>query len=163
MSKVLVIQPSRMLRHALVCALFPDHEVHALESIPDCGFVEQFDAVIIDTDALEETFASGAEPLRVIESWKIATVCIDGKMSSTTAPRGRLRLLSLPVTQETLRDALAQSLVDGNNGVGARGLREAGNSPVTDSGKANAAFDAGRQQTEVIELVDVVEEESSQG
>ncbi len=67
------------MRQAISLALFPDHEVQsaALLSDSNAALVKEFDLVIIDSAALNETGNSSTEILQRLQGWKIPTIWID--------------------------------------------------------------------------------------
>ena len=70
MSNVLVIQPRKILQHATVIALFPDHEARVVETIPEAGLLCEYDAIIVDAVALREADGLSKERLKMMDEWK---------------------------------------------------------------------------------------------
>ena len=104
MSKVLVVQPDRMLRQAFTLALFPEHEVEMLHGLPGAA-PTGVDAVIVDGAALKEFNSITAGELGAIQSWKVPMVWIDNEAASL-ADRETLVRLNRPVTKAGLQKAL---------------------------------------------------------
>lgn len=77
MSKILVIQPHKMLRHAFVVALSFDYQVKVVESVPEPSAMKEIDLVIVDAAALRERDLLSARELRAVQGWKLPTLWID--------------------------------------------------------------------------------------
>ena len=52
MSKLLLIEPDKMLRHAFMMALYADFQLQFIASLPEAA-PKDFDAVIVDAAALQ--------------------------------------------------------------------------------------------------------------
>ena len=162
MSKILVIQPHKMLQQAIALSLFPDHELQMAESIPDSSAVKDFDALIIDAASLKETNGLSAPGIRAVQGWKVPTIWIEGAESSQTPSRDNLVRIKRPIAREALLSALAECL--------GRSFGPKRSAPATEarqgersSSKAAAkekksSASATAQQARFIELVEVVEE-----
>jgi DNA-binding NtrC family response regulator len=161
MGKILVIQPHRMLQQALVLALFPDHEVQAIESLPESSAVKDFDAVIVDAGSLVESGGAAAQGIRAVQSWTVPTVWVEGVQSAQPPKRDKLVAVRRPITRDALQSAVAECLE-----LASTSKR---NGPVTAqsqedrmAGKAKAKEQmtggiSEPAEARVIELVDVVE------
>ncbi|MGH7929695.1 MAG: hypothetical protein ACREQV_18080 [Candidatus Binatia bacterium] len=157
MSNILVIEPRKILQHATAIALFPDHETHVVDSVPEGALVEERDAVIVDAVTLRETNALSAQTVRAMEEWTVPMVWIDA--DPPQAPNSvNLVIVKRPVSRDELRAALAACLgrelmsragADAGLEQGARG------SAKTTAKKAGTAP---AQKPQVIDLVEVVEE-----
>jgi hypothetical protein len=154
MSKILLVEPSKMLQHAFVAALFPEHEVKIIENPPAAeSSAVDADLVIVDAVALRRQNSGPADEVRT--PWQLPTLWIDNEPragSSTT-----VRLMP-PVTREELRTAVAGLL---------RAVVESAANPVggqmhsaaprkTRTAKAKRAERSDGKN--IIELVDVFEE-----
>jgi len=144
MSKVLLIEPHKVLQQALALSLFPEHEVKVEESI-DAAAVAQIDGVdllIIDAAATELKRALGLSkaPLLWID---------DGEDAPA---RERLVVIAAPLDSTALQSAVAD-LLSSNPDKGPYTKRSG-----SETGKA-----AVRQETQsqLIDLVEVVEEAST--
>jgi hypothetical protein len=151
MSKILVVQPYRMLQHAFAAALFPEHQVELTEKIPAADSIQGAAAAIVDAGALKEQGRLGSQELLAVKSWQIPTVWIDAGASCPTPARENLFALDETLTKESLHKALALCLKGGNVSP------EAAFAP----GSAGTAEGDSAADKEVIELVEVVEEEST--
>ena len=160
MSKILLIEPDKMLRQAFTVALFPEHQVHAVAAVPDAA-PKDFDASIVDAVALQERESLSAGSVRAVEGWKLPTIWIDGEKPAEAPKRDRLVRLKRPVAKALLLEALAQC-IGASSGLKPNDAAMA--KPINKSVKAKpkalkeasaATSDSGK----FIELVDVVEVE----
>jgi hypothetical protein len=162
MSRILVVQPCKMLQQAFAVALFPEHHVRVLEKLPEVDPSAEADLVIIDAGALRERGLLAGGEDRVVRTWQIPVVWIgsDGRGAEATA-RHRL-LLSAPLKRDDLRAAVGEGLRSS--------LEQTAAKPATKSPKAvpakkktavpnpePAVADNGKK---IIELVEVIEEMS---
>jgi hypothetical protein len=109
MSNVLVIQPRRILQHATVIALFPDHEARVVNALPEAALLHECDAVIVDAVALREINALPAPALRSMDAWTVPVVWIDA--DTAQAPKcANIAVVKRPVSRDELRTALATCL-----------------------------------------------------
>jgi hypothetical protein len=156
MSKILLIEPDKMLRQAFGVALFPEHQViQAIDAIPDT-LPNDADAVIVDIAAMRMKRLLSDRSIRVVEACKLPIVWIDSEMAEPAPRRKQIVRLCGPVVKEALCHALAQCLEESGRpkpnaatkakpaGVGRMNSKERG-------GGNNVA------STTYIDLVDVVE------
>jgi hypothetical protein len=155
MSNVLVIEPRKILQHAIAIALFPDHEARIVEALPQAASAPDCDAVIVDAVALKEMNALSPQLASAMGEWNMPLVWIDG--DAPEPPKSvNLVVVKRPVRDE-LRAALATCL-------GRQLMLRASAKPVAQQGPASSsklilprsARPAAAPQ--LIELVDVVEE-----
>jgi len=159
MSKILVVEPRKILQQAIRLALYPDHEVQLETNLSDKepSAIKNFDLAIIDAAALRDVNASGAQHLRAVQGWKIPKIWIDEAERVRAPGRDKLVVLTKPIQKETLQSAVATclgaSLPAKQNGTGRRsatGTTGSSGTPASDSSTTPGAT--------IIELVDVVEE-----
>ena len=155
MSKILVVEPHRMLQQAIVLALFPEHEVKSASALPEPSELEDFAAVIVDAESLGEPGEESASAIRAVHGWKIPTLWVQGPSNGPAPQREKLVVLKTPIEREVLLSALAECL--GTASKQTRLEKPAGSVRAKDS-RAGAAAAAGGP--EVIELLEVVEEGS---
>jgi hypothetical protein len=160
MSHVLVIEPRKILQHAITVALFPDHEARIVETVPETRSVHECDAVIVDALALREINALPAQALSAMNEWTVPVVWIDG--DAPQAPKcANLAVVKRPISRDELRAALATCL-------GRQLMARADVEPAVQQGSGGsgkliiprAAKPA--QAPQIIDLVDVVEESPAQ-
>ena len=161
MSKLLLIEPDKMLCHAFLVALFPEFQIQVVASIPDAAPID-FDALIVDAAALQEREPQSTRKIHALADWRLPIIWIGGDASAQSPKQDRSIRLNRPVSKETLRHALAQCLIavavpKPNQGLSAdtrKTTRQPQRSKKKNQQPARADGDG------VIELVDVVEEEA---
>ncbi|MGE5307249.1 MAG: hypothetical protein ACM3TN_28415 [Alphaproteobacteria bacterium] len=154
MSKILVIQPHKMLQHAIALSLFPQHQAQMASSIPESGEVKDVDAVIVDAASLTETHRLSAQAIRLLQDWNLPIIWIDSVDSSAMPIDENFVAVRTPILKKSLQSAVAQCLGELPKRAGKR-------TRTTDQGQRssrNVAASAEPVKGEVIELVDVVEE-----
>jgi hypothetical protein len=163
MSKILLLEPYKMMQQAIVLSLFPDHEVQLAETLPDSGVatMSNYDLIIIDAaEFREKDMLSTA---RAIESLDVPVIWLESEDRRDVASRDTLVILHRPIAREGLAAAVAQCLAsrpankanEKSNGPEKERKRST-KEPVGGKGQITAAPDTG--ETQIIELVDVVEE-----
>ena len=162
MSRILVVQPSKMLQQAFVVALFPEHHVHVSEKIPDAGLAAESDLVIIDAAALRERDLLPAHEVRAAQSWRIPVVWIGVESLGDLAASRNLARLSAPVKRDELRTAVAEGLrapsaaqVSPERAAKRSGSVVAAKKKTTEPKQDHLASDNDKK---IIELVDVIDE-----
>ncbi|MBM4263357.1 MAG: hypothetical protein FJ145_18235 [Deltaproteobacteria bacterium] len=108
MSRILVIEPQRMLRHALLAALAPEHDVKSIARLDNKIAAAEFDALVVDLAALQETGALTEETLEALRSASLPMVLIDGVEGVPMAERAGLARLQAPIGRDGLKTALRQ-------------------------------------------------------
>ena len=153
MSKILVVEPHRMLQQAIALALFPEHEVKIGPAIPESSALKDFDAVIVDLGPLGESDEAFVQGVRAVQSWKVPTVWVQGSSHEPTPQRENLIPINTPIEKKVLLSALAECL--GTISKEKRLDKAAGSSRVREN-----QGDAAASDSEVIELLEIVEERS---
>jgi hypothetical protein len=158
MSKILLIEPDKMLRQAFGVALFPEHQVvQAIDAIP-ATMPSDADAVIVDVAALRMKKLLSDRAVRVVEACKLPIVWV-GDESGEAAPR-RKQIVRLcgPVVKDTLCHALAQCLEESGRSKpnAATSAKPAGATRTRPKERRGGNKVAGAPRT-YIDLVDVVE------
>jgi hypothetical protein len=158
MSKILVVEPYKILQRAIAVTFFPEHEVQITDQLPEMNASEQrsYDIVIVDAGALRERNTAG--DLNRVQGWRIPTIWLEEKISTVVPTRDKLVVLRKPILKIDLVSALAQfqekrsmlSLASGNAEVVEKAPGE--------EGFADADLEPEQEKARVIELVDVVEE-----
>ena len=149
MSKILVVEPHRMLQQAITLALYPDHEVKVASAFPEFSELKKFDAVIVNGASLGDI----GEASRTVQGWKVPTVWIESVPPGQAPRREKLVSIQAPIEKDALLSALAECL--GTFAKETRLDKAAGSARAKDNqGRATAAVGG----SEVIELLDVVEE-----
>ena len=154
MSNILVIQPHKILQHAIALFLFPHHQARMMTSIPESSEITDVDAVIVDAASLREIHGLSAAVMGSLQDWKIPMIWIDSVDSPLTPSDENLVVVKTPITRQSLESALAKCLA-----VLARRARK-GNRMTNQEARSagNAPSSEKSVKGEVIELLDVVEE-----
>ena len=150
MTRLLLIEPDKMLRHAFMVALSPDFQVECSEALPNTT-PKDYDAVIVDAVALKARETKSARTLHTTQEWHLPIVWIEDGQATQTQPLDLCIRLSRPVAKEALRQALAQCLSPSATPKSAERAKRKAPQPVDDAPSAG----------NFIELVDVVEEETA--
>jgi hypothetical protein len=139
MSKVLVIEPYRILQQALAIALYPEHDVQLIDIIPESLDPKDFDAAIMDAASLREKSGLNAQELQTVHGWKLPMIWIDDEASGEESARNKVVILKQPISRKALMAAVAECLGE------------------TAKGKSTGPT-ARTEPDKFIELTDVVEE-----
>ena len=162
MSKILLIEPDRMLQQAFIMALFPEHQVKVAHPIPELA-PEETELLIVDAVALQRREALSAQQLRLLAAWKLPMIWVGGDQLIPAALRGKVVGIEPPLVKQDLQRALAQCL--GKTAIPKRdGGAPAGRSETRAVAKPRAlrkTIAAPSDSGQFIELVDVVEELSA--
>jgi hypothetical protein len=158
MSRILVVEPQKILQQAIVWFLFPDHEVEVSENVLAKETVKDFDLAIVDAAALREVNLLSAQWSRAVEGWKMPTIWIDDAAGAPVPTGKHLVVLGRPMQRDVLLAALAKCLgassFSKQNGTRSLSATDRSVSLEITAEEASTATGA-----PVIELVDVVEEE----
>jgi hypothetical protein len=157
MSRILVVEPRKILQQAIRLALCPDHEVQLDANLSDKepAAVMDFDLAIIDAAALRELNVPRTQVLRAVQAWTIPKIWID-EAGRTQAPN-ELRVLTKPLDKDTLQAAVATclgaALSSKQNGTNELPAKE-----TIRSTRTTASDPSTTAEVPIIDLVDVVEE-----
>lgn len=163
MSKILVVEPYKILQRAIGLTFFPEHEVQFTGAVPEMSEFEpsSYDVVIIDAGALRETDTAG-DLNRRVQDWPIPVIWLEETVSAVAPVRDKLIVLRKPIVRNDLLAALAQSQATGSTMPLAtstqHGERLRNKETVTDTELKPPSEEKGAQ---IIELVDVVEDEAA--
>jgi hypothetical protein len=159
MSKILVIEPYRILQQGIAISLYPENDVQLMDGVPENLNSNDFDAAIVDAASLQESNALDAAVLRSIQGWKIPTIWIEGDISGRVPTRGKVVTLQRPLGRQALMAALRECL-----GAASGEKRNAALADRNDDRRVPSKRTA-REETsadtaaaEIIELTEVVEQ-----
>ena len=107
MSKILVVQPHKMLQYAAIACLAPEHDVTVVGSLPATQTVAAYDIVIVE-DALAVKFAPLSSYGRADR--KFAIIQLKGEKPGESPGDSRLLTLNGPITRDNLRAAVNRAL-----------------------------------------------------
>ena len=155
MNTILVIQPHKMLQHAIALSLFPQYQTRMSPVIPESGEIKDVDAVIIDAASLRETHGLTAQAMVSLQGWKVPMIWIDGGESTLAPTREKLVVVRRPIGRQSLQNAVAECLGESSETVrkGSALAQHQEERPT-----AHAVVNEKIVKAEVIELVDVVKE-----
>ena len=160
MSKILVIEPYRILQQGIAISLYPENDVQLLDGVPEKLSSNDFDAAIVDVTSLRQCNPLDAAALRAIQGWKLPTIWIDDEASARVSNHGEAVMLQPPVDRQALVAALRECLGAASSGkdkapVGQRSEDKRRSSEAMAKEKTSDTPDA----AEIIELTDIVEAE----
>ena len=159
MSKILVVEPYKILQRAIALSFFPEHQVQVTEQVPEMSALEQrsYDVAIVDAGALREKSAAG-DLNRCLQDWSIPIIWLEENTTTAAPVRDKLVVLRKPIVRNDLLAALTRCETQGPT------------FPSTDLGEKlqnkTVLIDTDvkpdlEQRATIIELVDVFEEEAT--
>lgn len=163
MSKILIVEPHKMLQRAMALAFFPDHEVELTDTFPEAWVLQNsYDLIVIDAASLREKNGPGDE-MSLVQSWRIPTIWLEEADSAYEPVREKLVILRNPLSKNDLVSAMA-GLISASTPATGPDFSGKDNDARVAKNTIDAAPDGGlhAQQSGIIELVDVVEETSGQ-
>jgi hypothetical protein len=164
MSRILLIEPDRMLRHALTIALFPEHQVVAASALPNAA-MKDFDLLIVDAGTLQEQNLLSARECERLKAWKLPVLWFGADGALAQSDDDRWLRLQPPLSKEILRRDLARCLgasMSAAKGVVEQTVQLPFDAPPIAQPKARKkkTGETGDRKT-FIELVDIVDEKSA--
>ena len=156
MSTILIVEPYIVLQHAIVVALFPEHQIRTAEAVPDSP--GDADIVVVDAAGLREhSGLSSAELHRIVE-WHRPIIWIDGVNAAEPNADAIVNFvrLGIPLKRDELKAMVAECL---NNTGGTNPAVHALQRNQTDAGARAPGFRPAADR-EVIELTEVYEDSS---
>jgi hypothetical protein len=165
MSRVLVIEPQKILQQAIIFSLFPEHDVElSIDFSEKTTAVDRnFDLVIVDAAALRDKNALGGLWLGSVQNWKVPMIWIQDGGSPPILNGGAMVVLQRPLQKHALQLAVIECLSAASTsrpagpGVPDKGSPGFSKASTVETGTAIASELPARR---VIELVEVVEEEA---
>ena len=162
MSKILVVEPRRMLQQAIALVLIPEHEVRLSAAIPKAedAVIQDYDILIVDAVALTEQDSLSGKQVGLVEQWGMPTIWIKDKDMGCAPKHDRLFTVKSPIEKGAILSAVAECLklpgvpADTDTVAPPRALKD--HSRTRPENKESEAAGAGAP---LIELVDVIEEE----
>jgi hypothetical protein len=159
MSKILVVEPYKILQRAIAVSFFPEHQVQVTEHVPEISALEQraYDVAIVDAGALREKNEAG-DLNRCLQDWSMPIIWLEENTPTAAPARDNLVVLRKPIVRNDLLAALTRCQAQGPA------------FPPTELGEKlqnkTVLIDTdvkpdSEQRARIIELVDVVEEEAT--
>jgi hypothetical protein len=157
MSRILVVEPHKMLQQAFVEALFPEHQVQVSEVIPDT--TRDVDIAVIDGAGVRRRELLSAHELEKVHAWKVPLIWIDNEPVANGAPVANAIRLSTPIARDELRAAVAQCVRE-TPAAQPGAAPKAARAPARATAKIKSADSEPQSAApkEIIELVDVFDE-----
>lgn len=159
MNRILVIEPSQMLRHAFAVALSPEYRVETLADFPNQTVLDGADLVVVNAAAFKTSEKLGGNALDTVRTWKKPVIWIDtdgGAEPNEFSPYCRL---TWPVDRDGLRKAIGSCLqaspAKKEAIVQAKKVTRPGSPQAQHSENPAASTDPGEKR--LIDLVDIVE------
>ncbi len=165
MSKILLIEPHKILRRAISLSLSTGHEVHVEESLSASGVgsLKDYDLLIVDGAALRENDQLTPEVVRAIQGCRTPTLWLEGEESSRFPKRDKLLIIRKPIEREAFQSALAgflSSQITPKERAGPLVEGSAKRDKPKEALKKRSAEPSQQADFGFIDLVDIVEEQS---
>jgi len=157
MGKILLIEPHRVLQQAIALSLFPGHDVRVEDGAgaSTAAVLDGMDLVIVDAAALRASGRLSPELARSIQGSSIPTLWIDENESADPPKRDKLAVVMTPIENAAFQSALADLLAYSSP------QQERKKAALSGEQKAQKGKSKVKTEGEPIELVEIVEEESS--
>jgi hypothetical protein len=158
MSKILVVEPYKILQRAIAVSFFPEHQVQVTEQVPEMSALEQrsYDIAIVDAGALREKDAA-VDLNRCFQDWPIPIIWLDENTPTAAPVRDKLVVLHKPIVRKDLLAALTRCQAQGTTFPPADLDQKLQKTVLMDTYVKPDL----EQRATIIELVDVVEEEAT--
>ena len=161
MSRILVVQPSRMLQQALAFVLASEHQIRVTDILPESAAAPEVDLVIVDAAVLrEDELAVGK--LDALYRWQIPVVWLGAGLPPIDSVPGNSVSLPSPLDRESLTKAVADILRSSTRETPQPAITKFATADALEQTTAKAMQSnpaAAENEQEVIELVEVVEEQ----
>lgn len=162
MSKILVVEPWKMLQQAIALILIPEHEVRLSATIPTAedAVIEEYDILIVDAAGLKEQDRLSGEEVGTVEKLGIPTIWIGEKHMESVPKRDKLFTVQPPIEKGAILSAVAECLkllcVPAGKDTIAQPNAIKGHARIQSENKESESVQVGGQ---LIELVDVIDQE----
>ena len=110
MNRILVIEPSQMLRHAFAVALSPDYQVGTLADFPDDSLLDRADLVVVNAATLKTSEKLDGNELDMVHAWEKLVIWIDTEQGADRGEFSQCLRLTWPIGRDALRKAIASCL-----------------------------------------------------
>ncbi|SRR5713226_1519999 len=167
MSKILLIEPHKLLRQAITLSLFPEHEVEVRENPKGLPMesLANYDLVVVDAAALRASGQLSPDLSRAIQGSRARVVWLEEDGETQGVKRENVVVVKKPIERESFHAALNRFLSPQSSRAVEKSGPSAAAKTKTDTPKkaAKKSRDEGPQQAtlQFIDLVDVVEESSA--
>lgn len=159
MSRVLLIEPQKILQQAISLFLFPEHEVRVEEEAgAAAASFKDYDLLIIDGAALRDSDRLTPEILRAVQSCGTPTLWLEEEEGVPSPKRDKLVVVKKPLEKEALEAAVGGFLSSGPSRERERSAKRRGTPEALQSAAKQPAESPEQSAFEFIDLVEVVDE-----
>lgn len=165
MSKILLIEPHKILRQAIALCLYPEHEIEVQENAKGLSVesLAGYDLIVVDGVALREIGQLSAELSRAIEGTRAKVFWLEEGDGPRPVKSENLVVVKKPIDREAFQAAVTNCLSPPQKARETKSAAPA--SATTREGPAKRtkrrAEDPRQPTLQFIDLVEVVEEEPS--
>jgi hypothetical protein len=110
MNRILVIEPSQMLRHAFAVALSREYEVETLADFAAGRSLDRADLVVVNAAALKTSEKLDGNELDIFRAWAKPVIWIDTAQDAEPDEFSQWSRLTWPLDRDVLRKAIASCL-----------------------------------------------------
>ena len=110
MHRILVIEPSQMLRHAFVVALSPEYQVETSVDFPAATLAGMADLIIVNAATLKLYAKLDGNEHEMVRAWKKAVIWMDDEENAEPGEFPTLIRLHWPIDRVGLKTAIANCL-----------------------------------------------------
>jgi hypothetical protein len=160
MSRILVVEPSKMLQQALAFALAPEHQIEITDRLPD-GAAPGVEIAVIDPAAHGGPAAAGPAPHSPIADWQIPIIWLGPDWPPGERAPAKLVCLHPPLERDSLKRTIADLARSPTGGETIDRPKPTGTAGAKQSRRRKEAAAPGEREKEVIDLVDVVDDQSA--
>ena len=159
MNRILVIEPSQMLRHAFAVALSPEYQVETLADFPDESLLDRIDLVVVNAATLKTCGKlKGHEP-GIVRAWKKPVIWLDTEQVGEPGQFSQYFQSRWPIDRDGLRKTITSCLqaIPEKSGEMLKRKKMTRPAPQKVQHPEDPAGSADLGEKRLIELVDIVE------
>ena len=157
MNRILVIEPSQMLRHAFVVALSPEYQVETSVDFPDATVAGMADLIIVNAAALKAYEKLDGNERAMVRAWEKAVIWIDDEELAEPGEFSTFIRLHWPIDRSGLKTAITNCLQKLPAMSGQPLKPKKLTAPALQTVQSSEANSTEHGQKRLIELVDIVE------
>jgi len=159
MNRILVIEPSQMLRHAFAVALSPEYQVETRADFPDESLLDRIDLVVVNAATLKTCEKLNGHEPEIVRAWKKPVVWIDTAQVAEPDEFSQWFRLTWPIDRDGLRKAITSCLqaIPEKSGEMLKRKKMTRPAPQKVQHSEDPAGSADLGEKRLIELVDIVE------
>jgi hypothetical protein len=159
MKRILVIEPSKMLRYAFAVALSPEYQVETLADFPDETLMDRVDLVVVNAATLKTHGKLKVPEPEIVRAWKKPVIWLDTEQVGEPGQFCQHFQSRWPIDRDDLRKAIRSCL----QGIPERSAEMLKRKKITRpepqkiQRSEDPAGSADLSEKRLIELVDIVE------